>query len=74
VLRIANDRFDADANMLVLRGTYKLSRRTALYLTAGRVQNQGTRGYSVSNTTVVAATPQAGSGQTGLMAGMRHSF
>lgn len=59
-----------DSTMLVLRGVYSLSRRTAIYATAGRMRNKGSAAASLS----AGGTVGAGLGQTGLAAGIRHSF
>jgi predicted porin len=62
------------ADMTVLRATWLLSRRTAVYLTAGAIANRGASALSVSGGTPAGAAPAAGSSQTGVMAGLRHSF
>lgn len=72
VLAIRHDDRDADADMLVLRGNYKFSRRTALYLTGGYVDNKGSLSYSVSSSTQIPASPAPGQGQAGVMVGVRH--
>jgi predicted porin len=64
---------DNEAKLLALRATYQLSKRTALYATAGHVSNDGTLALSVSNA-AAGGGPAAGNGQTGLAAGLRHSF
>ena len=75
VLRIDHNHvLNADANMLVLRGNYNLSKRTALYAILGRVNNGAQAAYSVSGTTAAVSAPLAGESQTGVMLGMRHSF
>jgi len=75
ILRIDhNARFKADASMLVLRGNYNFSKRTAGYITVARVNNSSNARYSVSSTSAIAASPVTGDSQTGLMVGMRHSF
>jgi predicted porin len=61
------------AKLFALRGTYALSKRTAVYATAGRINNDGTTALSVSNGAAGGAPP-AGGGQTGIAAGLRHSF
>lgn len=57
----------------VLRASYSLSQRTALYASLARLDNSGTLAVSVSNG-AAGGTPVAGGAQTGLMLGMRHSF
>ena len=61
------------ATLFALRGTYSLSKRTALYATAGQIENDGTLALSVSNA-ATGSNPAAGRSQTGLGAGVRHSF
>lgn len=61
------------ATLWALRGTYALSKRTALYATAGYIANEGTLALSVSNA-AAGGTPPAGGSQTGIGAGIRHSF
>lgn len=59
-----------DATMAVVRGVYSLSKRTAVYAMAGRIKNHGASATSVS----AGGTVGAGMSQTGLMAGIRHTF
>jgi len=59
--------------LVAARATYALSRRTALYATAGAVSNEGSLALSVS-AGAGGSNPQAGVGQTGVTAGMRHAF
>ncbi len=69
-------KYDNSANaarLVAARVSYALSRRTALYATAGHIGNDGTLALSVSNGAAGAA-PAAGTGQTGVMLGMRHAF
>ena len=61
------------ATLFAVRGTYVLSKRTALYATAGHISNEGTLALSVSNA-AAGSGPAAGGSQTGLGAGVRHSF
>jgi predicted porin len=65
---------DNGADMFVLRGTYRLSKRTAAYVTTGRLSNDGTLALSVSGGTPAGAAPGAGESQNGVMLGLRHSF
>lgn len=59
-----------DATMLVARGVYSLSKRTAVYAMIGRIKNEGASATSVS----AGGTVGPGMGQTGIMAGVRHTF
>jgi predicted porin len=61
------------ATLFALRGTYALSKRTAVYATAGRIANDGTLALSVSNA-AAGSGPAAGNSQSGLAMGIRHSF
>ncbi len=61
------------ATLYALRTTYQFSKRTAVYATAGHMANEGTLALGVSNG-AAGATPLAGTGQTGLAVGIRHSF
>jgi len=59
--------------LVAARATYALSRRTALYATAGAVSNEGGLSLSVS-AGAPGSNPKAGGGQTGVTAGIRHAF
>lgn len=61
---------DNDATLLALRATYALSRRTATYVTAGRITNGGTSALAVSP----GVSNTAGMAQAGVMLGLRHTF
>jgi predicted porin len=61
------------ATLWALRSTYNLSKRSALYATAGHIDNSGTTALSVSNA-AAGGTPPAGGAQTGIGIGIRHSF
>lgn len=74
VSRIRNKDMNADADMLVLRANYALSKRTSVYVIGGHMRNKGASSYSVSVSSVVPVSPGAGVAQSGLMVGMRHSF
>lgn len=65
---------DSDANAIVVRGNYLLSRRTALYMMVGHIRNQVASAYSISGGELVTAAPAAGGRQSGLMMGIRHNF
>lgn len=64
---------DNKATMVVLRGTYSLSKRTAVYATLGHISNDGTLAVSVSSG-APGSNPAAGSSQSAFAAGIRHSF
>jgi predicted porin len=59
-----------DTNMLVLRLTYALSIRSAVYAGIGRMDNRG----AAANALDAGGTVGAGKTQNGVMAGMRHIF
>lgn len=61
------------STLFVLRSTYKFSPRTAAYAQIARIDNADRLALSVSSA-AVGGSPAAGSGQTGLMLGLRHSF
>lgn len=61
------------ANLLVLRGTYSFSKRTAAYASFGRISNDGALALSVSGS-APGSSPVAGGNQSGLMLGIRHNF
>ena len=61
------------AVLYALRGTYSLSKRTAVYATAGHINNDGTLALGVSNAAAGNA-PAAGGSQNGFAVGVRHSF
>ncbi len=60
------------ATLLAVRGVYALSKRTAVYATAGHIGNDGTLALGVSNA-AAGSGPVAGGSQTGLALGVRHS-
>lgn len=59
-----------DATLVAAKLTYSLSKRTAVYTTAGHISNGGTAAISVS----AAGSVGAGMNQNGVMAGVRHFF
>lgn len=61
------------AKQLVVRGTYNFTKRTAVYLSMARLDNSGTLTVSVSNG-AAGGLPTPGGAQTGIMAGLKHSF
>jgi len=73
VYRIVNTQHDTRATMGTLRTTYLLSKRTAVYAQASYLANSAKARYSVSSGGG-GTTPTAGTGQTGAMIGVRHSF
>ena len=64
---------DTRATLGVLRGTYSLSKRTAVYLQGAYLTNSSHASYSVS-AGGGGTTPAPGQGQIGVMAGVRQSF
>ncbi|MEF7616983.1 porin [Aquincola sp. MAHUQ-54] len=62
-----------EAQLLALRATYSLSKRTAVYATAGHIGNDGTLALSVSNA-AAGNGPAAGKSQSGFALGVRHAF
>lgn len=61
------------ATLVGLRGTYFLSKRTAVYATAGHIANDGALALSVSSGQP-GSNPAAGASQSALAAGIRHTF
>lgn len=61
------------STLVVLRGTYKFSPRTAAYAQVGHITNGRRLALSVSGA-AVGGNPAAGGSQTGWMVGMRHAF
>lgn len=61
------------ALLVALRGTYSLSKRTAVYATAGHMGNDGTLALGVSNA-AAGNGPAAGESQSGFAMGVRHAF
>lgn len=61
------------ALLYALRGTYALSKRTALYLNAGMVDNSERLALSVS-AGAPGSNPAAGESQVATMLGVRHAF
>lgn len=61
------------ATLFGLRGTYALSKRTAVYATAGHIANDGALALSVSGGQT-GSNPVAGASQSAMAAGIRHSF
>lgn len=61
------------ATLAAVRGTYSLSKRSAIYATAGRIANDGTLALSVS-AGAPGSNPAAGQSQSAVMVGIRHAF
>lgn len=64
---------DARATLGVLRGTYFLSKQTAVYLQGAYLANSAHAAFSVS-AGGGGTTPAPGQNQVGVMAGIRHMF
>ncbi|MFB9127580.1 porin [Paraburkholderia dipogonis] len=73
VYRMINAQQDARATLATLRGTYFLSKRTAVYAQTAYLANSRHAQYSVSSGGP-GATPPPGKGQLGVNIGIRHSF
>ncbi|SAL48620.1 porin [Caballeronia udeis] len=73
VFRITNAEQDARATMGTLRGTYSLSKATAMYLQGSYLSNSSQGWHSLKSGGGGTTLP-AGQNQTGLMAGIRHAF
>ena len=67
---------DADSKKLALGYGYNLSKRTQLYATVARVDNddRANRGLTVSSSSLASPTIAAGRNVTGYEFGIRHSF
>jgi predicted porin len=61
------------AALIGFRATYSLSKRTAVYATAGHIANDGALALSVSSGQP-GSNPAVGGSQSALAAGVRHSF
>ena len=59
--------------LVVLRGTYNLSKRSAVYASLGFEKNSGSAAYTVSGAQP-GANPMPGVNQTGFGVGIRHVF
>ncbi|VVE15027.1 porin [Pandoraea aquatica] len=73
LVRIVNTHQNTRATLAVLRGTYSLSKRTAVYLQSGYLINSAHASYTVS-VGGGGTTPPQGATQLGVMAGMKTSF
>lgn len=63
-----------DAQMVAVRALYNLSKRTATYITAGKMYNKGASTFTIDGGVVSGSNPAPGVDQTGVMVGIRHSF
>lgn len=61
---------DQDSQLFALGGVYNLSKRTAIYTTIARIDNDGGQRFLVAPTPV----PPAGASSTGFELGLRHAF
>ena len=61
------------ASLLVLRGAYHLSKRTAAYASLGYISNKGAAAYGASSA-AAGGLPAPGVNQTGIGVGLRHTF
>lgn len=73
VFRMLNARQNARATMATLRGTYFLSKRTAVYTQLAWLGNSEQAAYSVSSGGA-GGSPTPGTSQLGVNVGMRHTF
>ncbi|QQX86037.1 porin [Cupriavidus necator] len=64
---------DNKAVLYALRGMYNLSKRTAVYATAGYIDNSGQLALSVSSG-ATGSNPVPGGSQLGAMVGVKHIF
>ena len=62
------------ARVLAGRVMYLLSKRTATYFTAGRIDNKGNSALSIDGGNITGSAPLAGGKQSGVMVGIRHFF
>ncbi|MDB5875047.1 MAG: gram-negative type outer rane porin protein [Ramlibacter sp.] len=62
-----------DGKLLIVRGTYALSKRTAVYASGSRVRNSGGATFSAS-AGQAGGNPGPGQGQTAMAVGIRHVF
>lgn len=62
-----------DAGLMILRGMYSLSKRSAVYASVARVNNKGAANFSVSSGQA-GSNPRPGVDQNGLAIGVVHRF
>jgi len=59
-----------DSKQFLLRGVYNLSKRSAVYVAIGRIDNDGTAALALS----AGGSTAAGLNQNGIITGIKHSF
>lgn len=65
----------AGASVIAARAMYLLSKRTSVYVTAGRMFNQRNAAFTIDGGVIPpASTPLPGVDQTGALVGIRHQF
>jgi predicted porin len=62
------------ASLIAARVVYNLSKRSAVYLTSGRIFNKGNSTFTIDGGNITGSTPLPGVAQSGVMAGLRHMF
>ncbi|KML60505.1 porin [Burkholderia cepacia] len=67
--------YDAGASVIAARAMYLLSKRSSVYVTAGRIFNQRNSVLTIDGGTAgTSSWPAPGVDQTGVMVGIRHMF
>ncbi|MDW3680536.1 porin [Cupriavidus sp. CV2] len=62
-------------SVIAARAMYSLSKRSAVYITAGRIFNQRDASFTIDGGAIgTVSLPSAGVNQTGAMVGIRHKF
>lgn len=74
LIGLRDGRPGTNANAIVARVNYALSRRTSTYAMLGQVRNGRNAAYSVTAAKMASVAPPAGTSQTGIMFGVRHIF
>jgi predicted porin len=70
-----NPSYDSKPALVVLRASYAFSKRTAAYLSAAYIHNNGHGpAYSVSASSLTVNAPNPGQNQFGALIGLRHAF
>lgn len=65
----------AGASVIAARAMYLLSKRSAVYITAGRIFNQRDASFTIDGGAIgTVSLPSAGVNQTGALVGIRHKF
>lgn len=62
------------AQVIAARAMYMFSKRTAVYITAGRMFNQKDAAFTIDGGVVAGSAPLPGVNQTGAMVGIRQKF